>query len=330
MKQTGVLLAIASKNDESTAWDVIDHHPDMVLRRADFVASRINWADKADNLRELAAELQIGLDAMVFVDDDPAQRERVRQALPQVAVPDWPGEVTDLPVFVDELMWRYFNRVRLGEQELHKTDQYHAQHQRRELREQSPSIEDWLASLQMTSRFICLHDAVLPRFAQLTQKTNQFNVTTRRYTEAQLAELIDHPDWIVLGADLSDRFGDSGIVGLAMAQRITPDVWRVDNFLLSCRVIGRTLEQSLLCELVKSARERGAKALEADYRPRGKNGIVKELWHELGFAPIYPPTSLDDSTRWRLDLATDTVAASPYIKLKPAPDSPARKESVTV
>ena len=309
LRERGVLLAIASKNDEDAVWALIDEHPDMVLGRGDFAAWRIDWNDKASNVEGMAEELSLGLDALVFVDDNPAERERVSRALPQVAVPDWPDDVSGLPGLAEQLAERYFPAVALVGEDLVKTEQYQAQSARRAARENAESVEDYLHSLAMTCRVHEPSSAHLPRFAQLTQKTNQFNVLTRRYSEAELAENAGQRDRIVLGVSLDDRFGANGIVGLAMAREVEATLWSVDNFLLSCRVIGRSLERSLFAALTRGIRQRGGRRLEASYRPTGRNQVVRRLWSDLG---------LDETGdgSWSLDLTAELPEENPYIRME--------------
>lgn len=314
LRSLGALLAIASKNDESLVWPIIDNHPDMVLRRSDFVAWRINWDDKAKNLQEIAAELNIGLDSLVFVDDNPAERERVRRALPEVAVPECPTEVTCLPEFAEELVWDYFNRITLSDEDLRKTEQYQARAKQLELEGKSQSVEEFLRSLKMHARLLLPDPTIQPRLAQMTQKTNQFNTTTRRYTEAEMARLAAAEDWLILASDLSDHFGDHGIVALAMVQRVSAQQWQINNFLMSCRVVGRTLEQLLLWGVAQAVWERGGTCLLAEYIPTKKNDMVRQLWGDLGFTLLQQ----DDDGRsvCSLDLRSKMAEPSPYIEVK--------------
>jgi FkbH-like protein len=313
LRALGVLLAIASKNDASTVWTALDTHRDMVLRQSDFASWRINWSDKAENVREVAEELNIGLDALVFIDDNPVERERVRKALPQVAVPEWPAEVTGLPEFAEQLVWDYFNRVTLTDEDLAKTEQYQAQARRRELETKSQNLEDFLCSLEMQSHLLLPEAAIQPRLAQLTQKTNQFNTTTRRYTEAELARLVNDVDWLIVAADLTDCFGDNGIVTLALLQRASAQEWRIDNFLMSCRVFGRTLEQAMLWGMAQMVLERGGTALVTEYVPTDKNNVVCHLWSELGFTLEH--LDEDGHSVWSLDLSSKMPEPSAFINM---------------
>ena len=237
---------------------------------------------------------------------------------PRWLSPIGPRRSTDLATWADELAWTHFDRLRLDAEDLGKTARYHARSKQEALRTTCTSLEEWLSSLGMRSRCVSPGAAVLPRFAQLAQKTNQFNVTSRRYTESQMADRAADPAWVVLGLDLVDCFGDNGIVALAMAEDVGDRVWRVDNFLMSCRVIGRTLERTLLCLLVERAIERGGRVLRAEFIPSGRNGLVESLWKELGFSMLgTSTTSCDGHTTWSLDLTGPAVQPSPYIELDP-------------
>ncbi|MFQ5494929.1 MAG: HAD-IIIC family phosphatase [Phycisphaerae bacterium] len=312
LRSLGVLLAINSKNDESLAWETIERHPAMILKRSDFAAWRINWSDKAQNLQEIAADLNISVAALVFVDDDEAEQDRVRTALPDVAVPEFPSEATALTDFADEFVWQYFNRTALTAEDLDKTRQYHDESRRDGLKKQCTTIEEWLASLEMRSRIVRADPSNLPRLTQLTQKTNQFNLTTRRYTQDQMADMAKRDDWIILCADLTDRVGDSGVVGLAMAHRTSDTDWRLDNFLLSCRVIGRTLEYTLLHAMACLVRDAAGRRLLAEYLPTERNQLVRDLWGRLGFTLAHEDP--DGRTEWSCDLSTSLPEAGPLIR----------------
>jgi FkbH-like protein len=306
--QRGIILAICSKNNAADAMEALEGHPGMLLRPRHFAAMRINWSDKVQNLREIAAELNIGVDALAFLDDNPAERERVRSGLPEVAVIDLPD---DPMAYAHALQQSpLFQRLNLSEEDRERGRYYAEERLRAELQRGAASLEDFYRSLLMEAEISTLTPATLARVAQLTQKTNQFNLTTRRYTEQQIAALAADPAWRVYSVRLVDRFGDHGLVGVLII-RCQPAAWEIDTFLLSCRVIGRTLETAVLATLAEQARFEGAARLVGWYVPTRKNAQVKDLYRAHGFACALEQ---DGSARWELDLGRAEIAPPPWIK----------------
>jgi FkbH-like protein len=283
MYRKGVLLAICSKNNPEDALEVIRRHPAMRLHEEHFAAMRINWEDKAINLRALAEELNIGLDSLVFLDDNPVERSWIRQSAPEVLVPDWPTDPAEYKIALLDLSSRYFCAPAITEEDRRRGAAYQGQAERRKLAASSSSLEDFYRTLQMRARIGQADSFTVPRIAQLTQKTNQFNLTTRRYSEAEITAINGDPDCAIWWLDLSDRFGPSGLVGVLILKRRSPDIWLIDTFLLSCRVMGRTAENAFLAIV---AREIGAAKLVGEFKPTAKNLPVRDLYARLGFQAL--------------------------------------------
>jgi FkbH-like protein len=265
LRSRGILLAICSKNDEAFALSVIADHPAMVLRKSDFVAWRINWKDKAENLVALAEELNLGLDSFVFLDDSPQEREQIRQILPQVYTPDLPASPSDLASFVSSLTC--FETSTLGQEDRARTDMYQAERGRREARELGGDVESWLRSLEIEVRAAPLRRETLPRAAQLLNKTNQFNLSLRRMDDASFWSWATEPGNTVYVFRVSDRFGDSGLTGLAIV-----------DFVMSCRVMGKKVEEALLGYTVAQAHAGGAARVTAPAFEGPRNAPAREFF----------------------------------------------------
>ena len=278
----GVLLAACSKNNEADAFEILDRHPGMLLRRNHFSALRINWADKAENLRGLAEELNLGLDSFVFADDNPVERARVAQALPMVAVLDLPEEPEARPLFLADC--GLFSRAGITAEDRLRNDAYQVRREREALRATVQTPADFLASLRQEILIQPVTEATLARAAQLCQKTNQFNLTTRRHGVAELRAMMASPDWELYTASVRDRFEDAGIVGFA-AVRQNGEGAEIDSFLLSCRVLGRGVEDALLRFVLARLHARGANRVEGVYLPTAKNAQVADFFPARGFQP---------------------------------------------
>ncbi|HET6247151.1 MAG TPA: HAD-IIIC family phosphatase [Tepidisphaeraceae bacterium] len=309
LHRRGILLAICSKNNPDDVMEVIDKHPGMLLRREHFAAMRINWNDKAANLREIADELNVGLDAIAFLDDSAAECALVEEQLPQVTVIHLAGEVGS---YAGQLRQSpAFERLELTAEDQSRGKIYQGQRQRADLQKSAPSLEDFYRSLQMRATIEPITPGTLSRAAQLTQKTNQFNLTTRRYSEAQMAALAQGSGFTLR---LSDRFGDNGIVGVAIL-RGEGDVREIDTFLLSCRVIGRTVETAFLSALAGAAKKAGATRLAGWFVPTKKNAPAAGFYARHGFSQT---AEKEGSTYWELDLTAAIVAAPAWITVEGA------------
>lgn len=280
LARRGILLGIVSKNDEAVALEAVRRHPEMILRERDFAGWRINWNDKAQNLVELAAELQLGLDSVVFIDDHPHERARVREALPEVFVPEWPTDKLLYPSALAAL--DCFDRVRLTAEDRQRTDMYVAERHRRALQQEVPSVDEWLAGLGICVTVEPYGPANAARVAQLLNKTNQMNLRTRRLTEAELTAWVDPPRRRLWAFRVRDRFGDSGLCGI-LGLEAAGEVAEVTDFVLSCRVLGRQVEAVILRTAVDAARAAGARRVDAPYRATEKNRPCLEYFARCGF-----------------------------------------------
>lgn len=271
----GILLAICSKNDESYALAAIDEHPSMVLRKKDFVGWRINWNDKAKNLVELAEELNLGLDSFVFLDDSQQERDQVRQLLPQVLTPELPKSPADLAPFLCSL--NCFETVGLGKEDFERTGMYQAERGRQEAMDLSGDVENWLASLQIEVTASPLRSESLARAVQLLNKTNQFNLSLRRMEEKSFWDWSQQPGNSVYTFQVSDRFGDFGLTGLASVM-VEGTEARIVDFVMSCRVMGKKVEEALLGYVLAQARMAGVESVTAPVFDGPRNGPAKEFF----------------------------------------------------
>jgi len=303
LKDRGVILAVCSKNDLATAEAAFREHPEMVLRRSDIAAFVANWNDKVENLRVIAEQLNIGLDSLVFVDDNPAERARVRESLPMVAVPELPADAAHYVRCIADA--GYFEAVSFTDEDRHRAGQYAANADRQALRDVSQSMDDFLRGLDMSVVFGSIVPVDLARVAQLINKTNQFNTTTRRYTTEELSGFAAAPENITFQFRLLDRFGDNGLVSVMILRPVPdePDVLDMDSWVMSCRVFGRQLEVEAMNIAVEAAQNRGVRAFRADYIPTKKNGVISGLYESLGFSRLDQPLTTDGVSRWRLNLA---------------------------
>jgi FkbH-like protein len=281
-QQRGFILALCSKNNQADVLEVLRRHPHQVLREEHFAALRVNWQPKPDNLRSLAEELNLGLDSIVFVDDSAHECGIVRQTLPMVDVVQTPARAIDIPVCLDRLS--RLEVVALTEEDRRKTEMYVQDRKRRDLAASGIDLPGYLRSLQIEISVGLDDRRQIARIAQLSQKTNQFTLTTRRYTEDEVARLIQAADWLVAHFSLRDIFGDSGIVGVALVHQTAPDLAELDTFLMSCRVIGRMAETAFLETILETLRRRGVTTLLADYLPTPKNGLVAGFLPEHRFS----------------------------------------------
>ncbi|MGO8740685.1 HAD-IIIC family phosphatase [Rhodoblastus sp.] len=288
----GIILAVCSKNDEANALAPFERHPDMALRRSDIACFIANWRDKASNIRDIARTLNIGLDSLVFLDDNPFERSLVRRELPMVAVPEVSDDPGEYPRRIADA--GYFEGLSLTEEDRARTAQYRANAARGALQAQATDMDSYLRGLDMRLLWRRFDEIGLKRIAQLINKTNQFNLTTRRYTESEVAAVIGDPDSVGLQFRLVDAFGDNGVIALVIGRRKGRDLW-IDTWLMSCRVLGREVEQATLSVIVAVAREMGCATIIGEYIATAKNGMVSDHYAKLGFAPMSEPNfySLD-------------------------------------
>jgi len=301
LHRRGLILAIASKNDERDALDVLDRHPGNLLRREHFAAHQIGWNPKPESLRRIAAELNIGLDSLVFVDDNPAEREAVRRELPEVLVVELPQDPMQYAASLRALPC--LERVRVSSEDRDRGRQYAEQRSRAAHKTSAATLEDYYRSLEMIVEIAPLADATRARVSQLTQKTNQFNLTTRRYDESALAALAAEHTTRVYSCSVRDRFGDNGLVGVVIVRDQAP-AFEIDTLLLSCRVIGRTIETAMLSYVATQARRAGARSLRGWFVPTAKNEPAADFYPRHGFEPI---ETRDGATLWQCDLLRSQI-----------------------
>ncbi len=296
----GVILAVCSKNDEANALEPFERHPDMVLKRAHIGSFVANWQDKATNIRQIASELNIGLDSLVFVDDNPFERNLVREELPMVSVPEIPLD----PGLVAKCLSDagYFEGLAVTEEDRERTAQYQANRERSALQARATDLPSYLRGLDMKLLWRRFDAVGLPRIVQLINKTNQFNLTTRRYTDDDMQAVIADPKAFGLQLRLLDRYGDNGIIAIIIGRLADDGDAVLDTWLMSCRVLGRQVEEASLALAMDQAARLGARRLIGEYRPTAKNGMVREHYAKLGFS--LESRDNDGASRWALDLAS--------------------------
>lgn len=296
-QKIGVLLTVASKNDLQNALDGLNH-PDGVLRPDDFILIKADWENKDRNLRQTAAQIDLGIDSFVFVDDNPTERALVSSSIPGIAVPD----MTDPSTYIRTLDRNgYFETTILSEDDGKRNEMYRANAERAELADSFVDYTEYLLSLDMHADILPFPDIYLPRITQLTNKSNQFNLTTRRYTEEEIRETLADDKHICLYGKMWDRFGDNGVVSVVIGE-IRRDELHMDLWLMSCRVLKKDMEFAMLDTLVEQAKARGIQRIIGYYYPTAKNGMVKELYSKFGFSK--QTEDADGNTVWQLQTAT--------------------------
>ncbi len=296
LRERGIILAVCSKNDEEVARLPFRQHADMLIKDNHIAVFQANWRDKASNLEAVAEALNIGLDTLVFVDDNPVERAQVREALPDVAVPEMPNDPALYARTV--LAAGYFEAIAFTEEDRQRAGQYQAEAQRSKELLNYRDLNEFLQSLAMEA-IVAPFDAVgRKRITQLFNKTNQFNLTTRRYTEAEIAQVENDPDVLGLQVRLIDKFGDNGMISTVIC-RARGNEWVIENWIMSCRVLNRRVEELLCDEIAQHARQRGAEALIGSFIPTARNKMVEDHYAKLGFHPM---GEKGGAQLWRLDL----------------------------
>jgi FkbH-like protein len=317
----GIILGIVSKNNEADALEVFERHEHMVLRKGDFAAMKINWSAKARNIAELAQDLDIGMDSIVFIDDNPVEREAIRTALPEVTVPEFPADTCELTSFCERVYKECFFTLESTEEDRKRTEAYLANAERVAERTAAPSIEEFLAGLRTKIFLMRARDEDFGRAAQLTQKTNQFNLTTRSYTEQELRALQTTPGATVFIASVADKYGDSGKVLVSIVRREAPGTAELDTFLMSCRVLGRFIEDQILDHLVKELRADGVSRLRVRFIPTRKNAPARTFIERLQGGRLVSDAENGAQT-WEFDISKAspvTRAAYAEVLTKPVP-----------
>ncbi len=282
----GIVLAINSKNNSEDVDEVFTSHPMMLLKKNDFAARKINWHPKSENMKQLAEDLNLGLDSFVFIDDNPREREIIKEQAPQVAVPDFPDDPVYLKRwFLEKVVYPYFPKVSLTEEDRKKTGQYKAYGKRKELSNKGLNLDEFIRNLNIVQGIYINDRRFITRTAQLTQKTNQFNMTTRRYTEADIENFIEDDDHLIFNFDYTDTFGEEGIVGAAIVKQQETGSF-LDTFLVSCRVIGRNVEYVFLYQILDYLKRQNLQRITAEFRPSKKNVVAEKFYKNIDFARI--------------------------------------------
>jgi FkbH-like protein len=312
LRDRGILLAICSKNDPGVVHDALANHPEMLIKLKDFAATRINWSPKSQNLREIAKELNIGLDSLVFFDDNPVERAEVQEGAPEVYVVDVPVDPAHYVRALCDV--GAFDVPTLTAEDRLRAQSYQAQIERRESEAQAGSAEEFLPSLQMEVAIGTWNAMTATRIAQLVIKTNQFNTTTRRVSEAELAAL--HESGLgVYWLRLADRYGDMGLIAVAVLTKEGTDAV-VHSFVLSCRAANRAMEQTLVAHLAEKARGAGCTRLIGELIPSPKNGPVMDMYPKLGFVLL---DTTNDVTRYAYDLAKEDLVLPAFMRVREEP-----------
>lgn len=303
LSERGIILAVCSKNTEKIAKEPFKKHNEMILKLKDIAAFKANWRDKATNIKDIALELNLGLDAMVFLDDNPAERALVRQQLPMVAVPEVGNDPALYPDIV--LSGGYFETLSLTEDDFVRTSSYQIEKERQNMADIVRDVDSYLRSLKMEISFEPINEMNLVRSTQLINKTNQFNLTTQRYSEDQVRYFQIDENTITLTARLKDKFGEYGLISVLICNKTSPDELYIDTWLMSCRVLKRRVEESVLDYLTKEAMRRGFKTLVGKYIETSKNRIVMNHYKDLGFEYN------DQRDQWILKIGSYTPSSAP-------------------
>jgi FkbH-like protein len=314
LSRRGIQLAIVSKNDERVAMDAIEQHPEMVLRRADFVGWRINWNDKAENVASLLAEVGLGADAAVFIDDSASERARVASALPAVLVPDWPADPSSYREALNDL--RCFDNVAITAEDRARASMYGDERSRQSARSTAQTAAEWLESLELQVTVEPLSPVNLERAAQLFNKTNQMNLATRRMSSDELRAWASDTSHQLMTFRVSDRFGDSGLTGIVGLSFDGRRAHLVD-FVVSCRVLGRGVEESMLHVAVDAARRRAAEEIHAQLIPTARNTPCLDFFHRAGWRSVgtshfvWPVSAAFPAPAWATIAERSADAAAP-------------------
>jgi FkbH-like protein len=318
LKARGILLAVASKNNHEDACLPFQKHEHMLLRLEDFAAFEANWNDKASSIREISRKLSLGLESFVFLDDNPVEREWVRSQIPELAIVELGPSVFHYVADLDR--GRHFFTISLSAEDRSRAEQYRGEAVRKHLQATSQSLDEFLAQLQLRASRAPVDETNLARVTQLTNKTNQFNLTTRRYADGQVRKLAADPSCWTSAFHLADRMGEYGLIGVIFCRLAGADHWEVDTWLMSCRVLGRQMEKFMFDRLIEAAQTQGVREITGVYRPSQRNGLVKDHYDKLNFTRIaetaeevrysfvVPPTSVRTATHIADESHTLSVA----------------------
>ncbi len=305
----GVILAVNSRNNFEDTLKVFRDHPHMLLKEKHFASIQINWNDKPSNMIKIAEEINIGLDSMVFLDDSPTERDLMRRALPEVITMELPSN----PDYFTRTLREsgHFGKFFLLDEDRKRSQDYASQRQRTELRKSSISMEDFLRGLDMTVTVRSAQLKDVHRIAQLFQRTNQFNLTTRRYTESEIKDMIESEKRRIYTLQVKDKYGDSGMVGVSIVE-VSEEAWKIDSFLMSCRVIGRQIEYVLVDRILKDAEKNGIDRVDAGYIKTKKNALAERFWESNGFRSAGRD---GDMLKWQVDTVSVKFRAFPYLRI---------------
>lgn len=284
LKECGIILAVCSKNEEETAREPFEKHEEMILRLSDIALFVANWNDKASNIRMIQESLNIGMDSIVFLDDNPFERNLVREKIPEIEIPELPEDPSLWLSFLQQS--GYFNTVSYVGENVCRTEQYRAEFERKKLEVTFESIEDYLESLEMIGEAKQFEPLRYSRIAQLTQRSNQFNLRTVRYTEDEIARIAEDSRYLTLYYTLRDKFGDHGLVSVVIMEKISEEELFLNTWLMSCRVLKRSMEEYIVNCIIREAKRNGFKTIKAEYIPTPKNRMVKDIYRNMGFTEI--------------------------------------------
>ena len=276
----GIILAINSKNNFDDAMKVINEHPNMILRKKNFASIQINWDDKAQNLKQIAEEINIGLNSIAFFDDDKINRERIKQEFPEVLTIEVPDDPSQFSLILKNL--NDFNVLQRTDEDIKRGQMYSQQRERKELEKSISNLDDFLEQLDIKVKMKNSSEFLIPRISQLTLKTNQFNLTTKRYQEEEIRNFTNDDKFIVGCAQVSDKFGDNGITGVYIINK-QEKVWFIDTFLLSCRIMGRGVENGIISQILIDAKNNGVEEIRANFIPTQKNKPAENFLPDFGF-----------------------------------------------
>ena len=276
----GIILAINSKNNFDDAMKVINEHPNMILRKKNFASIQINWDDKAQNLKQIAEEINIGLNSIAFFDDDKINRERIKQEFPEVLTIEVPDDPSQFSLILKNL--NDFNVLQRTDEDIKRGQMYAQQRERKELEKSISNLDDFLEQLDIKVKMKNSNEFLIPRISQLTLKTNQFNLTTRRYQEEEIRNFTNDHKFIVGCAQVLDKFGDNGITGVYIINK-QDKIWSIDTFLLSCRIMGRGVENGILSQILIDAKHNGVEEIRANFIPTQKNKPAENFLPDFGF-----------------------------------------------
>ena len=296
LRARGVVLAVSSKNEDAMARLPFKEHPDMVLKEDHIAVFQANWSDKASNIRAIAQTLSLGLESMVFLDDNPVERLQVRRELPEVAVPELPDD----PALYARVLAAagYFEAITFSDEDRKRAAFYQDNAKRVEILSQSSDMDAYLKALEMEITLTSFDSIGRARIAQLISKSNQFNLTTKRYSEAEVKALETDANYFTRQIRLKDSMGDNGMISVLICKK-TADIWTIDTWLMSCRVLGRKVEEAVLQDLVRAAQSAGASRLIGHYYPTSRNVIVKDHYKKLGFVQV---SATDQEETWTLTI----------------------------